>query len=656
MSRHILAILPLLAAAPVAAQNVTVQVQPAHAVVEAGRGASFSAVARDAQGRPVPGVHIHWLATPFDIAGADSAGRVTTFRPGQVYVLAIPVSGDAPVGAPGVGVLDITERGPASLEIRTPEGRATIVGGTLQLKAAALTEIGDPVRTPPITWRSLQPAIADVTAGFVRGRAPGTAFIVAELGELSTSVQVDVRANPVTTLELAPVMQPVRTGDVLALQARALGQGGTLQPVPIRWSVSGVGASVDSDGRFVAERAGIYTVSAAAGGRTASAIVEAVPRADARRVELVAHLPFPQGVQAGEIWPIGDVAYVSSIAGAVYVYDIADPSKPVLTDSIVVDARLVNDVSTTPDGRIGVLSREGASDRRNGLVFFDASDPRHPKVLSHFSEGMSGGVHSAFIYEHYVFATDDATGSLRIIDFADPRAPRQVARWEVQRPTSQPFAVEFLNLIPERYLHDVYVEDGLAYLAYWRDGLVVLDVGNGVGGGSITNPTLVSQFRYNHAELYPPGFIAGAHAVFPYGDYIFVADESYPGTADLASREQFPTRGLVHVIDRTDIRNLRKVAEYDPVEFGAHNLFAADDLLYIGAYNGGIRVLDIAGELRGDLRRQGRVVGSLHTGTLAGFRPNAALAWSAIPHRGFVFASDINSGVWIARVTGRPGT
>ncbi len=318
----------LAAAAPAAAQNVTVQVQPAHAVVEAGRGVTFTAVARDAQGRAVPGVHIHWLATPFDIAGADTAGRVTTFRPGQVYVLAIPVAGDAPVGAPGVGVLDITERGPASLEIRAPEGRATIVGGTLQLQAMALTEIGDPVRTPPIAWRSLQPAIADVTAGIVRGRAPGTAFIVAELGALSTSVQVEVRANPVTTLELAPVVQPVRTGDVVALQARALGQGGTLQPIPIRWSISGVGASVDPDGRFVAERAGIFTIMAAAGGRTASAVIEAVPRVDARRVELVSHVPFPAGVQAGEIWPIGDVAYVSSIAGAVYVYDIADPSKP----------------------------------------------------------------------------------------------------------------------------------------------------------------------------------------------------------------------------------------------------------------------------------------------------------------------------------------
>jgi hypothetical protein len=33
---------------------------------------------------------------------------------------------------------------------------------------------------------------------------------------------------------------------------------------------------------------------------------------------------------------------------------------------------------------------------------------------------------------------------------------------------------------PGRYLHDVWVDDGLAYLSYWDDGMVVLDVGNGI--------------------------------------------------------------------------------------------------------------------------------------------------------------------------------
>src|SRR5688500_19192998 len=74
-----------------------------------------------------------------------------------------------------------------------------------------------------------------------------------------------------------------------------------------------------------------------------------------------------------EVWPFGDVAYVSTFSSRVYVFDITDPTAPKLTDSLVVDAHLVNDVSLTDDGKLGVLTREGASNRRNGLVFFDAS-------------------------------------------------------------------------------------------------------------------------------------------------------------------------------------------------------------------------------------------------------------------------------------------
>jgi len=286
-------------------------------------------------------------------------------------------------------------------------------------------------------------------------------------------------------------------------------------------------------------------------------------------------------------------------------------------------------------------------------LFYDCADPRHPRLNSEFTETVSGGVHSAYVYQHYVFATDDATGSLRIIDFADPRSPKQVARWELSRAIpAAPYTVEFLNIVPQRFLHDVYVADGLAYLAYWRDGLIILDVGKGTKGGSITDPKFVSQYTYNHANLYPPGFLAGTHAVFRAGNYVYLGDESYSGTVDLASHEQFPTRGRMHVVDVSDIEHPTEVAYYDPLEFGVHNIFVQDGLAYIGAYNGGIRVVDVSGELRGDLRAQGRVVGDLYTGSLEGWRPNMSLTWSAIPHNGFIYASDINSGLWVARVAG----
>jgi hypothetical protein len=399
--------------------------------------------------------------------------------------------------------------------------------------------------------------------------------------------------------------------------------------------------------------AGTYTVTATVGDRSAVTAVRVGRRSDPRSVVQISHAALPAGVQAAELWPMGDVVYVSTIGSQVFVFDITNPAAPKLTDSLVLDARLVNDVSISADGRVGVLSREGASNRRNGLVFLDTSDPRHPRIVSEYTESMTGGVHSAFVYQHYVFATDNATGSLRIIDFADPKQPRQVGRWEIERPTSGPYDLAgFAMVNPERYIHDVHVKDGLAYVACWRDGLVILDVGKGIKGGSITAPKVVSQITYNHAALYPSGYIAGTHAVFAAGKHVFIADESYSGTLDLTSKERFSTRGLLHVVDVSELEQPRIVAQWDPVEFGVHNLWAEGDLLYIGAYDGGLRVLDISGELRGDLGRQGRAFGSLYTGALDGFRPNMALTWGAIPHRGHIFVSDINTGLWVAKVTG----
>jgi hypothetical protein len=152
-----------------------------------------------------------------------------------------------------------------------------------------------------------------------------------------------------------------------------------------------------------------------------------------------------------------------------------------------------------------------------------------------------------------------------------------------------------------RYLHDDQVVDGLAYLAYWRDGVVILDVGNGIKGGSPEHPQFVSQYRFNYDELYGSGWLAGAHAVYRYKNYLFVGDEVFPGQFDLASRDRIPVRGIAHVLDVSDIENPREVAAYSVPEAGSHNIWVFDDVMYIGYYNGGARVVDVSGELRGEL-------------------------------------------------------
>jgi hypothetical protein len=100
----------------------------------------------------------------------------------------------------------------------------------------------------------------------------------------------------------------------------------------------------------------------------------------------------------------------------------------------------------------------------------------------------------------------------------------------------------------------------------------------------------------------------------------------------------------------SDIRNPREVAFYRVPEAGSHNMWAEDDKLYIGYYQAGLRVVDISGELRGDLYRQGREIAWFMTEDAQGSTPNVTDTWGAQPYKGVVFAADFESGLWILRL------
>jgi hypothetical protein len=376
------------------------------------------------------------------------------------------------------------------------------------------------------------------------------------------------------------------------------------------------------------------------------------PRSVERELELVGRVKL-KDIQCAEQWMFGNYLYVSTIWDQVQVYDISDPKSPKLTDTIKVDARIINDVSVTPDGKVGVLTREAASSRKNGIVFLDTSDPAHPKIISEYTETVTGGVHSAFIDSHYVYLTDDTTGSMRVIDFKDVKNPKEVARWQVESKGKVENTVTGGQFSEGRYLHDVQVKDGLAYLAYWRDGLVILDVGAGIKGGSPEKPQFVSQIRFNYNELYGDGWMAGAHEVYRYKNYVFVGDEVVPTQFNIYGKNRIPARGVLHVVDVSDILNPRKVAEYAVPEGGAHNVWVKDDILVMGYYGAGGRALDVSGELRGDLYAQGREIARLWTGDPQGFRSNLTFTWGARQFGDYIFFNDINSGVWIMKL-GKP--
>jgi hypothetical protein len=622
----------------------TVDVTPKTLDVHVGEKVKFSATAKDSSGNPIDAKVSAWFAAPFDLAGADESGEVTFHAPGVVTVGAV-IAGKAGYATVNVGTSKVT-----TVEIE-PLGHAVVAGSSEKLNAIARTSNGNPRSDAVIEWTSDKPTVATVdAAGLVTGVAPGSATIKASSPDSSGKVTVHVVRDSARKLTIKPATADARTGDVIHFSA----EGGPA----VHWSVTGSGASVYADGAFVAEKAGTYVVTATSGQHTASASVVVKPRNVEHEMEVVAHVPMPD-LQMSEEWVIGHHAYLATVADKLFVYDIADPANPKLLDTLKVDARLINDFSTTPDEKIGVFTREGASNRKNGIVFLDTSDASHLKVLSEYTATVTGGVHSAYIDGHYVYITDDATGSMRVIDFADVKHPKEVARWQTENPTVTSIATQMGTVTTGRYLHDLQVKDGLAYLAYWRDGLVILDVGNGMAGGSPENPKLVSQFHFNHHELYGDGWLAGTHSVFRYKNYLFVGDEVFPATFDLESKERIPVRAICHVMDVSDLKHPKEVAQYEVPEGGSHNFWAANDMLYEGYYSGGARVLDISGELRGDLYRQGREIARFWTGDSKGFRPNLPFTWGGQPCslkcdsdllNSLMYFNDIHSGLWITKL------
>jgi hypothetical protein len=238
------------------------------------------------------------------------------------------------------------------------------------------------------------------------------------------------------------------------------------------------------------------------------------------------------------------------------------------------------------------------------------------------------------------YVVDQGGSELAIIDLAIPNDPIQIGRWGI--PNS-----------PDRFLQDVAVKDGLAYLSYWNDGLVIVDVGNGVREGTMRRPKFVGQYRYR-VEWRGNRYGNTAYA-FPYTNaagnkYVFVGDQIMPRDANLGQR--FDTGGYVHVLDVSDPAVPKEVAAYSAPQSGVHSFWIQNDTMYAAAWTGGVRVVDVSGRLNGDLRS--REIASITTSDDKAAVLNFPFAWAAVPHNGLVFASDFNSGLWIARLV--PGS
>lgn len=321
------------------------------------------------------------------------------------------------------------------------------------------------------------------------------------------------------------------------------------------------------------------------------------------------------------------------------VWDVSG-NTPTLVDSVIVsNATTLGDVAVSDDGSLLVV----ATERTGGsIVIFDLTDPRHPRLLSRFNNAHTDpGVHTAEIGrvngKLYGFLSIDPTSSLHarlvIVDLSTPSAPREVFTKEAGNP----------------FVHDTFVRDGLLFVALWDDGMQIWDLGGCGTGASPENPQVLGGVKTVGGEV---------HNIWWYHDpnggkrFAFVGQEGF-GTVGSSSS------GDIHVVDISDPSQPKEVAFYHVDGAGTHN-FSVDEahgVLYAAYYNGGVRAIDIRGDLaacpasaqvgsgdgsiRCDLRSMGR---ELSVGLLDAGEP--VYVWGVQYLAGSVYASDMLNGIW----------
>jgi hypothetical protein len=343
----------------------------------------------------------------------------------------------------------------------------------------------------------------------------------------------------------------------------------------------------------------------------------------------------------GEIWVRGNVAYTTTWGNrgapgnAVEIWDVSG-DVPILVDSLVVPgASTLGDIQASDDGQLLVVATEFSPG--GSIVIYSLADPVKPAFVSRYNTVLTApGVHTAEVQrvdgKLYAFLSIDRQAGnparLVIVDLSDPAAPTQV----------------FTATMGNPFVHDVFVRDGILFTALWDDGATIWDIG-GAGSGTISNPIALGNVRTVGGEVHNIWWFH--NAITGEKRYAFVGQEG-PGAIGVSSS------GDIHVVDVSNFALPREVAFFHVDGAGTHN-FSVDEsrgILYAAYYNGGVRAIDINGDLssciaadksldgRCDLAKMGR---ELAHGP-AGVGP--VYVWGVQLVGSRVYASDMLNGIW----------
>ncbi|MEW5918643.1 MAG: Ig-like domain-containing protein, partial [Gemmatimonadota bacterium] len=354
------------------ASAMRIVVAPANPVVTAGDTLRLNAHVVDASGKAVDGVRVRFQqqGARFE-AFVDSAGLVVGGVTGTVPVaMSAVVPGQRPI----VQRVDVKIVPGAAARVEPSQTAAKLaLGQRIRFGATVKSKDGDVRTGDVVSWKSSAPNVVRIdNDGMATAAAAGRATLTATSGSASGTVSVQVVATPVASFEISPARIDARQGDVIRFKTTAKTSGGqAIEGLSVNWSFSPGQGTIEQDGAFVGYEVGDYVVTASLGSRTVQAVVRLTDRDVRRPLSVVGRLPRTR-FSTEEVWlhPNGKNAYLGSGGGGdvLYALDISNPAKPFVTDSLVLNTRRVNDVMSDPDGKFIIFTREGAADRKNGVV------------------------------------------------------------------------------------------------------------------------------------------------------------------------------------------------------------------------------------------------------------------------------------------------
>lgn len=187
---------------------------PADSLVLArGDTATLVPVLRDHRGHALGGRVVTFASSNAGVS-VEATGLVTGVRADSIALVVVASEGLADTVS-----VRVARRGVASVVV-SPDTNTILVGGTRQLVATPQDSAGAENRDHPVTWTSVDAAIAAVTdSGVVSGVSVGTTVVRATSGGATGGAGVTVLPVPVRSVVISPEAASVLVGATVPLSA-----------------------------------------------------------------------------------------------------------------------------------------------------------------------------------------------------------------------------------------------------------------------------------------------------------------------------------------------------------------------------------------------------------------------------------------------------